>query len=356
MLDLPVFFNYNAVLPNSLMPYRASIVKQPPQAMSSSLITVCVNAVRDEAPGIRSYAISRVDGAPLDAYEPGAHIDVTSPSGVTRQYSLCGDPDHLEQHVFAVKREDASRGGSSSLHDHVEVGTHLTIGAPRNLFRLDATATEHILIAAGIGITPLLSMAYRLVRQKALFKLHYFVRDHASAAFLPLLSQPPFANHLALHCGVEPDRVDAEVMGCLVGVDPNAHVYTCGPGAFMDRVVSVAERYVPAESIHLERFAADPAATAAIAPALDSFEVEIVSTGSRVRVNKGVSIVEALASIDILVDTSCGEGICGTCMVDVISGEPEHRDQCLSKAERASGAVICCCVSRSRSPLLVLDL
>jgi len=324
--------------------------------MSSSVITVCVDAVRDEAPGIRSFAISRVDGAPLDAYEPGAHIDVTSPSGVTRQYSLCGDPDRREQHLFAVKREDASRGGSSSLHDHVEPGAHLLIGPPRSLFRLEPTASEHILIAAGIGITPLLSMAYRLVRQNASFRLHYFVRDQASAAFLPLLSRPPFADHVALHCGVEPDRVDAEVAGCLVGVVPSAHVYTCGPGAFMDCVVRVAEQHVPAESIHLERFAADPATTSVAAPALDSFDVEIASTGSRVRVSEGMSIVEALASIDIIVDTSCGEGVCGTCMVDVVSGEPEHRDFCLSKSERASGTVICCCVSRSRSPVLILDL
>jgi ferredoxin-NADP reductase len=324
--------------------------------MSSSVINVCVDAVRDEAPGIRSYAISRVDGAPLDVYEPGAHIDVTSPSGVTRQYSLCGDPDLREQHLFAVKREGASRGGSSSLHDHVEAGAHLLIGPPRSLFRLDATASEHILIAAGIGITPLLSMAYRLVRQNASFKLHYFVRDQASAAFLPLLLQPPFANHVALHCGVEPDRADAEVAGCFVGVAPSAHVYTCGPGAFMDCVVNVAERYVPAESIHLERFSAGPATTTDAAPTVDFFDVEIASTGSRVRVNKGMSIVEALASIDILVDTSCGEGVCGTCMVDVVGGEPEHRDHCLSMSERASGTVICCCVSRSRSPVLVLDL
>ena len=328
--------------------------------MNSSVITVCVDAVHDEAPGIRSYVISRVDGAPLDAYEPGAHIDVTSPSGVTRQYSLCGDPDVREQHLFAVKREDASRGGSSSLHEHVEAGATLLIGAPRSLFRLDPAASEHILIAAGIGITPLLSMAYRLIRLNASFSLHYFVRDRASAAFIALLSQPPFAAHVVLHCGVEPDRVDAEVAGCLAGIATGAHVYTCGPGAFMNRVVSVAEQHVPAESVHLERFAADPDpdpdTTAAAAPALDSFDVEIASTGSTVRVCEGVSIVQALASIGILVDTSCGEGVCGTCMVDVVSGEPEHRDHCLSKSERASGAVICCCVSRSRSPVLVLDL
>jgi ferredoxin-NADP reductase len=337
----------------SLDAFARIIEKQPPHAMNSSVITVRVNSVRDEAPGIRSYVISRVDGAPLDAYEPGAHIDVTSPSGLTRQYSLCGDPDRREQHLFAVKREEASRGGSSSLHDHVEAGATLVIGPPRSLFRLDPSASEHILIAAGIGITPLLSMAYRLVRQNASFKLHYFLRDPASAAFLPLLSQPPFANHVVLHCGVEPDGVDAEVAGCLVGVAPGAHVYTCGPGAFMDRVVSVAERHVPADSIHLERFAADPTAATTV---LDAFDVEIVSTGAKVRVSRGMSIVEALASIDIIVDTSCGEGVCGTCMVDVVSGEPEHRDHCLSKSERASGAVICCCVSRSRSPVLVLDL
>ena len=123
----------------------------------------------------------------------------------------------------------------------------------------------------------------------------------------------------------------------------------------MDRVVAAGETRLPADAIHLERFTAEPQAPGSDA-ALDSFDVQLASSGKTVRVDSKTSIVEALAAIGIEVDTSCGEGVCGTCMVDVVSGEPEHRDHCLSKAERASNSVICCCVSRSRSPVLVLDL
>ncbi|AME28392.1 PDR/VanB family oxidoreductase [Burkholderia sp. PAMC 26561] len=321
--------------------------------MNSIPVTVRVDAIRDEAPDIRVYVISRIDGEPFSAYEPGAHIDVTSPSGVMRQYSLCGDPDQLQHYEFAVKHETRSRGGSRSLHNDVTPGTQLITSAPRNLFRLDDTATGHILMAAGIGITPLLSMAYRLLREHPRFTLHYFVRDFASAAFMTLLTESRFAEHVVVHYGVEPSKLRHEVIVCLTDVPPGTHVYTCGPSGFMDCVVRTGESVLPASSIHLERFFAE---STVAREAVASFEVEIASNGTKVRVEPDQSIVDALASAGILIDTSCGEGVCGTCMVDVLSGEPEHRDHCLSKAERASGKVICCCVSRSTSPLLVLDL
>ncbi|MFM0248342.1 vanillate O-demethylase ferredoxin subunit [Burkholderia sp. GAS332] len=325
--------------------------------MERNTFNVRVDSVRDEAHGVRSFSVSRLDGQPFDHYEPGAHIDVTGPSGVTRQYSLCGDPDHREAHLFAVKREDASRGGSRSLHDDVTVGSELTIGAPRNLFQLAPDASDHILIAAGIGVTPLLSMAYRLLKQKQSFVLHYFARSAEHAAFLPLLSRAPFSDFVRFHFGVEPQQLDTVLAECVASARDDTHLYTCGPGPFMERVVAVGETRVTAEAIHLERFAAEPASAArGEANALDTFDVQIASSGATVSVDKHTTIVAALASIGIEVDTSCGEGVCGTCMVDVVSGTPEHRDHCLSKAERASGTVICCCVSRATSPLLVLDL
>ncbi|NPT37356.1 PDR/VanB family oxidoreductase [Paraburkholderia xenovorans] len=325
--------------------------------MERTTFNVRVDSVRDEAHGVRSFSVSRLDGQPFDHYEPGAHIDVTGPSGVTRQYSLCGDPDHRETHLFAVKREDASRGGSRSLHDEVTVGSQLTIGAPRNLFQLAPGAEEHVLIAAGIGVTPLLSMAYRLLKQRQPFVLHYFARSAEHAAFLPLLSRAPFGDHVKLHFGVERDRLDAALGDCLADARDGTHIYTCGPSAFMERVVAIGETRVQPQAIHLERFAADPASTtSAESAALDTFDVRIASSGATVRVDRNTTIVAALASIGIEVDTSCGEGVCGTCMVDVVSGTPEHRDHCLSKAERASGKVICCCISRAASPVLVLDL
>jgi ferredoxin-NADP reductase len=322
--------------------------------MQAQTLRVRVDALREEAHGVRSFSISRLDGLPFERYEPGAHIDVTSPSGVTRQYSLCGDPECLDSQIFAVKKEEQSRGGSRSLHEEVSVGTELSVGAPRNLFRLEESADEHILIGAGIGITPLLSMAYRLAAREARFTLHYFARSEAHAAFMTLLTREPFAQHVKLHFGVEPGELQPALDTCLRDAGERAHVYTCGPSLFMDLVVAGARRRLPAEAIHLERFKAEPAPEAEAL--LDSFEVQLASSGQTVRVDAKTSIVEALASIGIEVDTSCGEGVCGTCMVDVVSGEPEHRDHCLSKAERASHSVICCCVSRSRTPVLVLDL
>jgi vanillate O-demethylase ferredoxin subunit len=325
--------------------------------MERTTFNVRVDSLRDEAQGVRSFSVSRLDGQPFDHYEPGAHIDVTGPSGFTRQYSLCGDPDQRHAHLFAVKRETASRGGSRSLHDEVEVGSELTIGAPRNLFQLAPGAREHILVAAGIGVTPLLSMAYRLLKQKQRFVLHYFARGAEHAAFMSLLSRAPFSDHVKFHFGVAREQLDTVLGACLADTCDGTHIYTCGPAPFMERVVALGKTRVASDAIHLERFAAEPAAAVSGASAaLDAFDVRIASSGATVRVDKDTTIVAALASIGIEVDTSCGEGVCGTCMVDVVSGTPEHRDHCLSKAERASGKVICCCVSRATSPELVLDL
>jgi vanillate O-demethylase ferredoxin subunit len=322
--------------------------------MQAHPLKVRVDALHEEAHGVRSFSISRLDGLPFERYEPGAHIDVTSPSGVTRQYSLCGDPECLSSQLFAVKKEDASRGGSRSLHEEVSIGTELSVGAPRNLFRLEDSASEHILIGAGIGITPLLSMAYRLAAREAPFTLHYFARSDAHAAFMSLLTREPFAQHVRRHFGIEREHLVEALDTCLRDAGDNAHVYTCGPAPFMDRVVEVAQARLPAKAVHLERFKAEPPEPTETS--LDTFDVQIASTGATIHVDAKTSIVDALASIGIEVDMSCGEGVCGTCMIDVVNGEPEHRDHCLSKAERASNSVICCCVSRSRSPVLVLDL
>jgi ferredoxin-NADP reductase len=323
--------------------------------MQATRFKVRVDALRDEAQGIRSFSISRIDGRPFDAYEPGAHIDVTSPSGVTRQYSLCGDPDRCDAHLFAVKKDQTSRGGSRSLHEDVIIGTELSVSMPRNLFQLANGASETILIAAGIGITPLLSMAYRLVKQRAPFKLHYFARSHEQAAFLPLLSVPPFVDYVDVHLQVPREALDQALHTCVADAGPGTHLYTCGPAPFMERVVRIAGAHLPDEAIHLERFSAENDASKDDS-GRDTFEIQLAKTGETVEVKRGQTIVEALAAIGVEVDTSCGEGVCGTCMVDVVRGEPEHRDHCLSKAERASNSIICCCVSRSRSPVLVLDL
>lgn len=314
-----------------------------------------VEHIVDEAPGIRSFRLVHPQGAALPAYVPGAHVDVTGPTGVTRQYSLCGDPADTRAYTIAVKREPASRGGSAALHAAVAPGDALEVGAPRNLFALDMAAPEHLLFGAGIGITPLLNMAHALNAGGGAYTLHYFARSAADAAFADLLGTAPFAPHVRLHYGVQPQALDAVLRECMDAAARGAaaHVYTCGPAPFMDKVVTCAAQGRPAEAIHLEHFKADPVA----APGEDhAFELKLAASGQLLAVPAGVSIVDVLAQAGIAIDTSCREGICGTCIVPVLDGEPDHRDHCLSKKEKAANDQICACVSRARSAQLVLDL
>ena len=314
-----------------------------------------VDSVTTEAPGILAFRLTDPAGAELPRYTPGAHVDVTVPGGITRQYSLCGDPADRSSYLIAVKLETASRGGSRALHTEVPPGAALEIGAPRNLFAIDQGAPEHLLFGAGIGITPLLNMAYALSAGGARYTLHYFARGPADAAFAGLLSSPRFGGNVRFHYGVAPEAIDAVLDECLAAASTGAeaHVYTCGPGPFMDKVVARASLNRPPEAIHLEHFKADPVARTGEEHA---FELQLATSGQVLAVPPGVSIVDVLAGAGITLDTSCKEGICGTCVVPVLEGEPDHRDHCLSKKEKAANDQICACVSRSRSARLVLDL
>ena len=316
------------------------------------MMKVRIERIVDEALDIRSFRLVRSDGQPLDSYEPGAHVDLTGPTGVTRQYSLCSPPEDRRAYLVAVKKEAQSRGGSLALHEQVEEGMELEMGAPRNLFRLDPTATEHVLFAAGIGVTPLLSMAYRLAESGQPYRLHYFARSPEYAAFSKLLASD-FADNVQFHYGVEPADMDAALTDSLNQAGSTAHVYTCGPAPFMNKVVEVAARSRCDDLIHLEHFQADPAANAGPS---GSFEVELASSGVVLHVPADSSLVDVLQAHGCDIDTECREGICGTCIVEVLDGVPEHRDNCLSNKEKAGNKQICACVSRALSARLVLDL
>jgi vanillate O-demethylase ferredoxin subunit len=316
------------------------------------MMKVRIERIVDEALDIRSFRLVRSDGQPLDSYEPGAHVDLTGPTGVTRQYSLCSPPQDRRAYLVAVKKEAQSRGGSLALHEQVEEGMELEMGAPRNLFRLDPTATEHVLFAAGIGVTPLLSMAYRLAESGQPYRLHYFARSPEYAAFSTLLAST-FAANVQFHYGVEPTDMDAALTDSLSQAGSTAHVYTCGPAPFMNKVVEVAARSRCDDFIHLEHFQADPAANTGPS---GSFEVELASSGVVLHVPADSSLVDVLQAHGCDIDTECREGICGTCIVEVLDGVPEHRDNCLSNKEKAGNKQICACVSRALSARLVLDL
>lgn len=313
-----------------------------------ALIDVVVTDIVQETATVKSFQLSRSDGTRIGTYLPGAHIDVVGPTGVTRQYSLCSRPDAEDSFVVAVKREDNSRGGSIALHE-LQIGDTLKISAPRNLLQIAPDAAHHVLIAAGIGITPMLSMARYMDVRGISFELHYFARTKEDAAFLPLLNER-CPERLHGHVGVARDVQEVLVEGALRAAPPSSHLYVCGPEGFMTKMVAMAGRHLPAGAVHYENFHASEQPDGA---ANTSFDVELEGQTYEVPADK--SIVEVLEANGCDVDTSCEEGICGTCIMTVLGGVPEHRDSVLSATERESGEVMAVCVSRTRGPRLVLD-
>ncbi|BAH50817.1 PDR/VanB family oxidoreductase [Rhodococcus opacus] len=317
-----------------------------------SLFTVTVAEIVDETPDIKSFRLVRTDGSPFEPYPAGAHIDILGPTDVLTQYSLCSPPHEPESYVVAVKREAGPRGGSAALHDHVTSGSELRISGPRTLLALAEGADRHILVAAGIGLTPMLSLAFALHRQGQRFDLHYFARTRAQAAFVDLLESSDFRQDVHQHFGLTRDEQYSALEKILADASAATHVYTCGPEGFMDRVRGLAEPAVGEDSVHFEHFEA----TAPVSTVEDTaFELEL-DTGEVFDVPAGKSIADVLEENDIEIDTSCREGICGTCVLDVLEGEPDHRDNCLTKSEKKSGDRIAACVSRARSGRLVVEL
>lgn len=232
------------------------------------------------------------------------------------------------------------------------VGQELEISAPRNLLAVAPHADRHILVAAGIGVTPMISIAYHLHRAGQEFDLHYFARSRGEAAFCDLLSENSgFGERVHFHFGLSRDDQPSALDKAFVGLTPGSHVYTCGPEGFMKRVQEHASAVIPEDNVHIEHFqAGDPVDTDKDTP----FEVEL--DGEVYEVPVGKSIVQVLAENDVEVDTTCQEGICGTCIMGVLSGQPDHRDQCMSSSEKKANDQIAACVSRARSSRLVLEL
>lgn len=322
--------------------------------MPADLLDVQVADVADVATDIRAFELRSVSGAPLPRFTPGSHIDVHVAPGLIRQYSLCNDPREPGPYRIAVKKEPQSRGGSRAMHEQVKAGDVLRIGAPRNNFALeDDSQGPAILIAGGIGITPLLSMALDLLARGREFTLHYFTRSVAHTAFHGLLSEPQFLGKVAFHYATEPEAVRAYLRKVLWHRPPGAGIYLCGPRPFMDLVETTAAPTWPPEAVHLEYFVADPES---LAGPRDTFTVKLARSGGEYVVAPEQSIVAALAAHGIVIETSCEQGVCGTCLTGVLEGTPDHRDVFLTDEEKLAGDRMTCCVSRAKSAVLVLDL
>lgn len=305
-----------------------------------------------EALDICSLELVDPQGEALPPFSAGSHIDVQVGDGLVRQYSLCNDPRETHRYLIAVLRDPNSRGGSACMHA-LQAGATIDISEPKNHFALAHDARHSVLLAGGIGITPILCMAERLADIGAPFELHYCTRSAQRTAFVERIRRAGFADRVQFHHDDGPATQRFDARAAIAAPADGRHLYCCGPTGFMEAVLGAARDLGwPEDRLHREYFAAAPIDTRHDG----GFEVQLASTGAVIRIAPEQSIVAALAAAGIEVPTSCEQGVCGTCLTRVLDGTPEHRDMYLTPDEQARGDQFTPCCSRSKSARLVLDL
>jgi phthalate 4,5-dioxygenase reductase component len=286
-------------------------------------------------------------GAALPPFTAGSHVSVRAPNGSLRKYSLCNDPGETHRYVIGVKRDPAGRGGSVSLVDGVRVGDSVETSLPANAFELDEKASAYLLIAGGIGITPILAMAHRLAALGKRFRLVYLTRSPEDTAFADLLGEEPFRGKVTLHHdGGDPDRA-FDLWPLLE--KPGGQLYCCGPRPLLEAVRDMTGHWSTA-AIHFESFLD---AAAAAKPEDRSFSVRLAQSGTTIAVPPAVSILEAMRAAGHDAPSSCESGTCGTCRTRLLEGVADHRDLVLAEDERDRWIMIC--VSRAATPEIAID-
>ncbi|HEX7388745.1 MAG TPA: Rieske 2Fe-2S domain-containing protein [Acidiphilium sp.] len=299
--------------------------------------------------GIAGFELMPVAGM-LPTSQPGAHIDVHMPNGMIRQYSLVNGPGEGAAYIIGVKREADSKGGSLCLHETVREGDVLAISEPRNNFPLRRDGMKTLLIAGGIGITPLLAMAQALQHSGLLYELHYFAQGEDHLAFSERLER--LGDSLATHFGLGPEATAARLREILSAHRTGENLYLCGPGPMLEAARRIAgEQDWPEAAVHFEYFK-----NANVIDSTSSFEIALARSCMTLAVPAGRTVLQVLRENGVDMPSSCEQGACGTCVATVIEGEPDHQDVYLTEAEKSSGRKIMTCVSRAKSPRLVLDL
>jgi vanillate O-demethylase ferredoxin subunit len=321
--------------------------------MDRETLQVRVAHKRSEAEDIVGFDLVSAYGDRLPSFSAGAHIDVHVPRGPVRRYSLCNSPTQDTRYQIAVLLDPFSRGGSIGMHSNVHEGDVITISRPRNHFPLEGTTGHPLLLAGGIGVTPILCMAEQLARAGAEFEMHYWTRCESRTAFLSRIRASAFAANVRIQHDDSPVLQRVSLHQVFSNRTDARQAYICGPPGFLEAAREAARRSGwPDEQVHFEYFRPRADGTRATG----EFEVQIASTGAIYVVPPEKTVLQVLAENAVEVPVSCEQGICGTCITRVLSGEPEHRDMILTPQERARNDQFTPCCSRSRSPRLVLDL
>ncbi|MCM3719907.1 PDR/VanB family oxidoreductase [Fictibacillus phosphorivorans] len=311
-------------------------------------IPVVVNDIRDETAFVKRFRLSSIDGKPLPKFSGGAHIStyIEAKELLVRQYSLTSNPDHTQHYEIAVRLSDISRGGSRYWHKSMKVGDKLHISYPKNHFPLSFKAKHHVFYAAGIGITPFLSMMKELQSRNASFELHYASKSRDACAFYDF-HQKHYLNHCRFYFSNKKERISAS---SLEEHPIGTHVYFCGPDTFIsDLTGSAYQLGYPPSAVHMERF------TPPQPKEMKPFHVQLTD-GTLIQVSKDQTLLEALLNNGVKAPYSCRVGRCGTSELQVIEGEIAHYDSFLSEEQKRDQSRILTCVSRAKSELLVLNV
>jgi ferredoxin-NADP reductase len=310
-----------------------------------------VSRITHEAQDIASFELVDPLGLELPPFTAGAHVDVRIHETIRRQYSLCNDPQERHRYVIAVLNELAGRGGSRSMHEQIAPGSVLFVSAPRNHFPLAGReARFHLLLAGGIGVTPMLAMIAELERRASPWHMHYCTRSPSRTGFLDRLRPLIEAGKVELHHDDGDPARGLDIKRTLQAFEVGTHVYFCGPPGFMSAAKASVGAWPPF-NVHCEYFTG---AEHRNDDAKASFQVKLKKSGQVFDIPADRSIVEVLRDNGFDIETDCEDGYCGTCITRYLDGEPEHRDTVLGDDERKRYAMICC--ARARSPMLVLDL
>jgi ferredoxin-NADP reductase len=324
--------------------------------MSCPVLTAVVYAMRHEAHGVVSLELRPAEGTPaFPAFTAGSHIDLHLPNGLVRSYSLLNPQHDSQRYVVAVLHDRKSRGGSRYVHEQLRVGMVVPISAPRNNFALNESAAYSVLVAGGIGITPMLCMLDRLAALKKRVDVIYCARSRREAAFIKQIEAITGAADIRVAWHFDDERgAPPRLEEMLAGRPADTHFYSCGPGPMLDAFEKACEMLGYA-NCHIERFAAAPAAER---PAVtgDAYKVELRRSGKILDVPAGTSLLDVMLEAGINHDFSCREGVCGACETRVLAGEVDHRDSILGKAERAANKSMMVCVSGCKRGPLVLDI
>ncbi|MDE0309996.1 MAG: PDR/VanB family oxidoreductase [Acidiferrobacterales bacterium] len=316
---------------------------------------VQVDSIKSETEEIRSYVLVDPEGGELPEFAAGAHIDLHLDNGLVRQFSLCGPAWERQSYLIGVLLEQSGTGGSQYIHSNVRVGDRLEISEPKRWFKLNPDAQTHLMIAGGIGVAPILAMAYSLERSKADYIFHYCTRFPEQTAFMDEITG--LVKHGSLHWhfdGGNPEN-GLDFKTTLQDYSPGTHLYYCGPVGMMNAIADASSHW-PEGTVHYEFFSTD----GVVLTNTDSFDenkefqIRISSTNTLYSVPAHKTIVEVLRENGHDVDTSCEDGYCGTCLTRYLQGEPDHRDQILDDEDHEEYVLICC--ARSRTQELVLDL